>query len=133
MVNNNTQKATTLLMSIQKYLIEVINMVTELTADNFKNEVLDSTTPVIVDFWASWCGPCKMMAPVFEELSGEYEGKLKFAKISTEEHPEMAEQNHITGIPCLIVFKEGKEVDRIVGYAPKSGLKDKIEKVMEKL
>jgi len=108
-------------------------MVKELTADNFQKEVLDSDLPVIVDFWASWCGPCKMLAPVFEELSSEYEGKLKFAKVSTEDFPQIGQQNSVSGIPCLVVFKEGKEVDRIVGFAPKPMLKEKIDTILNKL
>lgn len=107
-------------------------MVLELTADSFQKEI-KASTPIIVDFWASWCGPCKMMAPVFAELSKEYAGKLRFAKISTEDFPEPAEENAVSGIPCLIVFKDGKEVDRIVGFAPKPLLKQKIETVLKKI
>ena len=70
------------------------------------------------------------MAPVFEELSGEYDGKLKFAKISTEDHPNPAAESSVSGIPCLVVFKQGKEVDRIVGFAPKPALKQKIDAVL---
>ncbi len=106
-------------------------MVLELTEDTFSDEI-GSATPIIVDFWASWCGPCKMMAPVFEELSKEYTGKLRFGKISTEDYPEVAGDNAVSGIPCLIVFKNGEEVDRIVGFAPKPVLKQKIEAVLKK-
>ena len=104
-------------------------MVTELTADSFQQEI-KGTTPIIVDFWASWCGPCKMLAPIFEEVSKDFAGKLRFAKISTETYPQIAEQHDITGIPCLIVFKNGKEVDRIIGFSPKPVLKQKIEMVL---
>lgn len=106
-------------------------MVLELTEDTFSDEI-NSATPIIVDFWASWCGPCKMMAPVFEELSKEYVGKLRFGKISTEDYPEVAGDNAVSGIPCLIIFKNGEEVDRIVGFAPKPLLKQKIEAVLKK-
>jgi len=107
-------------------------MVQELNAESFKKEI-NGKTPIIVDFWASWCGPCKMLAPVFEQVSSEYTGKLKFAKISTEEHPEIAEENMVQGIPCLVVFQNGKEVDRIVGFAPKEVLKQKINAVLVKI
>jgi len=108
-------------------------MVQELTEESFQKEVLESDLPVIVDFWASWCGPCKMMAPVFEEISKEYEGKLKFAKISTEDYPNAAGQNMVTGIPCLIIFNKGEEADRIVGFMMKPQLKQKIDAILSKI
>ena len=102
----------------------------KINKDNFQEEIVESQIPVIIDFWASWSGPCQMMGPVFEELSNEYEGKLKFVKINTEEEPELTGQFQIQGIPCLIVAKGGKESDRIVGLAPKEILKQKIDAIL---
>ena len=105
--------------------------VTELTKETFADAINDEK-PIIVDFWASWCGPCKMLAPVFEELSDSYKDKLTFAKCSTEDYPDVASEHGVTGIPCLIVFKEGKEVDRITGFAPKDVMKTKIDEILAK-
>jgi len=102
-------------------------MVLNLTADSFKTEVLQSNIPVVVDFWAEWCGPCKMLAPIFEEASKSFPGQMKFAKISTEDYPELAEEYEIRGIPCLIVFKKGREIDRIIGLQPKEALIKKLK------
>ena len=108
-------------------------MVTELTETNFKKEVEESKIPVIIDFFADWCGPCQMMKPVFEKISKEYEGKLKFAKVNTEESPELAQKFAIQGIPCLVIAKKGKEVDRIVGFMSEAALKQKINEIIRDL
>jgi thioredoxin 1 len=93
---------------------------------NFKAEVLDSATPVLVDFWAIWCGPCKMIAPVVEELAKEYNGKLKVAKMDVDANPKTAMDFGIRSIPTLLVFKGGTVVEQIVGAVPKRHLQDKL-------
>ena len=108
-------------------------MVTKLTKDNFDKEVVNSDVPVIIDFYADWCGPCQMMGPVFEEVSKDYEGKLSFVKLNTEENPKVADQFGITGIPCLVVVDKGVEVGRIVGFNAKEQLKAKIDDILGKL
>lgn len=109
-------------------------MVTELT-DKTLQERIAKGEPLLVDFWAPWCGPCRMLAPILEELSksSEYQGKLNFGKINTDEYQEVAGKNDIQGIPCLILFHKGGEVDRIVGYLPKPQLKAKIDELLKKL
>src|SRR6266446_5981417 len=103
----------------------VANIVT-LTQSNFQTEVLSSPTPVLVDFWAIWCGPCKMIAPMVEEIAGEYDGKLKVAKMDVDTNPNTAMQYGIRSIPTLLVFKGGKVVDQIIGAVPKQRLVEKI-------
>ncbi|MCF7872346.1 thioredoxin [Candidatus Woesearchaeota archaeon] len=104
----------------------------KLTKENFEQEVLKANTPVIIDFYADWCGPCKMMSPVFEELSKEYEGKLKFLKLDTEDQPELAGQFNIRGIPSLSIIKGTEEINRIVGFNQKEALKQKIDETLAK-
>ncbi|MBC8121187.1 MAG: thioredoxin [Gemmatimonadaceae bacterium] len=96
----------------------------------FKNEVLDSELPVLVDFWAPWCGPCRMVAPVVEEIAQQYDGKLKVVKVNTDENPQVASQYGIRSIPTLMVFKGGVKVDMVVGAVPKTTLATTLEKHM---
>jgi len=93
---------------------------------NFKSEVLDSQTPVLVDFWAVWCGPCKMIAPLVEELAKEFDGKLKVAKMDVDANPKTSTDFGIRSIPTLLVFKGGAVVEQIVGAVPKRQLVDKL-------
>jgi thioredoxin 1 len=100
----------------------------ELSESNFEHEVLKATTPVLVDFWAIWCGPCKMIAPIVDELASEYEGKLKIGKVDVDNNQQIAMQYGIRSIPTLLVFKGGQVVEQIVGAAPKKALVDKLSK-----
>jgi len=100
---------------------------------NFDKEIAQSDIPVIIDFWAEWCGPCQMMGPVFEKLSKSYEGKLKFAKLDTESEPEIAGQFGIQGIPSLVIVHKGEEIDRIVGFVPEQVLKQRIDLIIKKI
>jgi thioredoxin 1 len=100
------------------------------TDESFQKEVLEAEQPTFVDFWASWCGPCKMLGPIFEELSGEYSGKVKFAKVNVDENPKIPANYGVRGIPTLIMFKGGKVVDQVVGAVPKSQLENILKKVL---
>ena len=102
-----------------------------LSAGNFSAEVLSSPLPVLVDFWASWCGPCKMIAPIVSELAGEFKGKAKVGKVNVDAEPDLARQYGITAIPTLLIFKDGKQVDQIIGLGSKEELKAKLSKVVE--
>ncbi len=99
-----------------------------ITDNNFESEVLKSATPVLVDFWATWCGPCRALAPKLEELSTAYNGKVRFVKIDVDQNPETAGRFGVRGIPTLIVFKNGQMVDQLVGNQPK----DVIENILQK-
>jgi thioredoxin 1 len=100
------------------------------TDANFQKEVLESEQPAIVDFWASWCGPCKMIGPIFEELSTQYTGKVKFVKVNVDENPKTPADYGVRGIPTLIMFKGGKVVDQVVGAVPKGQLENIVKKVL---
>jgi thioredoxin 1 len=93
-----------------------------ITESNFESEVLSSGIPVLVDFWATWCGPCRMLAPIIEEIAKENEGTLKVGKVNVDEQPGLAAQFQVTGIPTVILFKNGAPVKKSVGYVPKSTL-----------
>ncbi len=104
--------------------------VKNVTGDNFQQEVLQEKLPVLVDFWAPWCGPCKMVGPIVETLAAENEGKLAVAKVNVDENKSLAVQYGIRGIPTLVFFKEGVEVKRIVGAQNKSQLQSAIDQVL---
>lgn len=97
-----------------------------LDQNNFKSEVLSSTTPVLVDFWAEWCGPCKMLSPIIDQLAGELGAKMKVAKLNVDEAPDLAGQYNVMSIPTLLIFKNGEPVDQIVGAMPKDKLLAKL-------
>jgi thioredoxin 1 len=98
----------------------------EVTDATFEKEVLQSSTPVLVDFWAAWCGPCRMIAPIVKEIASEQAGVLKVAKLDVDQNPATATRFGVQSIPTLIVFKDGQPVERIVGYMPKERLMDRV-------
>lgn len=106
-------------------------METKLTDANFKQEVLKSNLPVLVDFWAAWCAPCHMVAPMVEKISQEYQGRLKVCKLNVDEASEVASQYSIMSIPTLMIFKNGNVVEQMVGVASKEYLEEKIKPHME--
>ena len=102
----------------------------EVTDSTFEQEVLRSKQPVLVDFWAVWCAPCKAVAPIVEELAGEYEGRLKVMKLDVDDNPRTAVAYGVQSIPTLLVFKDGNPAERIVGAVPKKVIVDKLQSVM---
>jgi thioredoxin 1 len=103
----------------------------ELTGANWEKEVIQSKGVVMIDFWAAWCGPCRMIAPSIEELAKEYSGRIKVGKLNTDENSDVASRYKIMGIPTVIFFKDGQKVDQLVGAVPKSSLKSKIDALLK--
>jgi thioredoxin 1 len=102
-------------------------MAQEFKDASFEEDVLKSDTPVLVDFWAPWCGPCRMLAPTVDAISEEYEGKVKVGKVNTDENPQIATQHQINSIPTLMIFKGGEVVERLVGALPKEKITEKLD------
>ena len=100
------------------------------TDSSFTEQVLESEIPVLVDFWAPWCGPCRMVAPVVEEIAEQYDGQVKVVKLNTDENPQVASQYGIRSIPTLMIFKGGQRVDMVVGAVPKTTLANTLEKYL---
>jgi len=105
-------------------------MVKEITDANFEQEVIKAKTPVLVDMWAPWCGPCRMVAPVIDKLSTQYEGKIKFCKMNVDDNQATASRYQIMSIPTMLLFKDGVVADTIVGAVPESSIKSKIDKLL---
>jgi thioredoxin 1 len=104
--------------------------ITEITDENFQSEILSSSTPALVDFWAAWCGPCRAIGPVVEELAGQFEGQLKVGKLNVDENPKTPAQYGIRAIPTLILFKNGTVAEQITGAVSKSTLETAIKKTL---
>jgi len=102
------------------------------SSKDFESRVLQADEPVVVDFWAEWCGPCRMMAPVLEQLAGELQGRVSFAKLNVDENPDLSGRYEVEGIPTLVVFAEGREVGRIVGFAPKAHILHSLEEIISR-
>jgi thioredoxin 1 len=102
----------------------------DITTEDFTDEVETSVLPVLVDFWAEWCGPCKQLAPRIEELAEEFDGEMKFVKVDVDDNQELAGQFGIRSIPTLLLFDEGEKVEQIVGSVPKERIREEIEKVV---
>lgn len=109
---------------------EEMVMVLKFTENDFQKEVLEADIPVLVDFYADWCGPCKMMSPVLEQISNEMEGKIKIGKVNVDENPNLAGEYKVMSIPNFILFKNGEVVDQVIGALPKAQMEEKINAVL---
>lgn len=105
----------------------IMSNTVELTDSNFSDEVEKSDTPVLVDFWAEWCGPCRMVGPVVDEIASEYDGKAKVGKVNVDHNPEVSVKYGIRSIPALLIFKDGEVVDSIIGAVPKTHIKKQLD------
>ncbi|WP_256377872.1 thioredoxin [Synechococcus sp. PCC 7502] len=114
-------------------LIETANVVIEISDRTFEQEVIQSDLPVIVDFWASWCGPCKIIAPILTDIAQEYSGSVKVVKLNVDDNSETPSQYGIRSIPTLIIFKDGKKVESLVGALPKTSIIKAIQSVLDKI
>ena len=105
-------------------------MAYKFTDDNFKTDAIESSIPVVVDFYADWCGPCKMMAPVIDELANDYEGKVRIGKLNTDENRGIASKYNVMSIPTILFIKDGQVADQVVGAVPKTALEQKINSML---
>jgi thioredoxin 1 len=108
--------------------VEVLEMIKDVMDNNFQEEISLGNTPVVVDFWAPWCGPCKMLGPVLEELEKDYEGKVKFLKLNVDNNPVVSQKFRVSSIPTVMIFKNGETVDTMVGFRPKTAIKELVDK-----
>jgi len=106
--------------------------IVQVNQESFQKTVVESQKPVLVDFWAEWCGPCKMVAPVIDELAGEFKDKAGFAKVNVDENPQLASQFGVMSIPTIMIFKDGKPEQQVIGYKSKNDLKKLLESVLSK-
>lgn len=109
---------------------KVAENIVKLNAENYEQEVLNANKPVLIDFWAPWCGPCRMLTPIIEEIANEYEGKAKICKFNTDENQQFVSQFGIRGIPTMIIFKDGQEVKRLVGLRQKPEIADVLDSLI---